>query len=66
VADYMGLHTFFTGIRAVLAPLLAFAVVEHLDLSTVAIAAAALMLLSAALLVPEARNERQMRLSDVT
>ncbi len=66
VADYMGLHTFFTGIRAVLAPLLAFAVVERLELSTVAIAAAALMLLSAALLVPEARNERQMRLSDVT
>jgi hypothetical protein len=62
----MGLHTFFTGIRAVIAPLLAFVVVEHLALSTVAIGAAALMLLSAALLVPEARNERQLRLTDVT
>lgn len=61
VADYMGLHTFFTGIRALIAPLLAFAVVEQLALTTVALAAAALMVLSAALLVPEARTERRLR-----
>jgi hypothetical protein len=61
VADYMGLHTFFTGIRAVCAPLLAFAVVEHLALGTVAMLAAGLMVLSSLVLVPEARAERRTR-----
>jgi hypothetical protein len=59
VADYMGLHTFFTGIRAVLAPLLAFAVVGLLPLQAIAATAVLLMLISAAILVPEARAERR-------
>lgn len=58
VADYMGLHTFFTGIRAVSAPLLAFVVVERLSLGWVAAIAAALMVVSSLVLVPEARAER--------
>jgi MFS family permease len=60
VADYMGLHTFFTGIRAVTAPLLAFVVIEYLALSTVAIAAALMMVLSSLVLLPEARAERAL------
>ena len=64
VADYMGLHTFFTGVRAVLAPLIAFVVVEHVSLTAVAIAAAAMMVLSALVLVPEARAERSLRAAD--
>jgi predicted MFS family arabinose efflux permease len=61
VADYMGLHTFFTGVRAVSAPLLAFVVVERLSLGWVAAIAAALMIVSSLVLVPEARAERRAR-----
>ena len=61
VADYMGLHTFFTGIRGVLAPLLAFAVIAHLPISVVAIISALLMVAASLVLVPEARAERRRR-----
>lgn len=61
VADYMGLHTFFTGVRAVSAPLLAFVVVERFSLGWVAFIAAALMVVSSLVLVPEARAERRSR-----
>ncbi|MBI4934688.1 MAG: MFS transporter [Actinobacteria bacterium] len=57
-ADYMGLHTFFTGIRAVLAPVVGFAILGRVSLSTVAVIAAMLMVASALVLVPEARAER--------
>lgn len=60
VADYMSLHTFFTGVRATLAPLLAFAVIGYLPLSTVAWLAAALMVASSLVLLPEARAERSV------
>lgn len=65
VADYMGLHTFFTGVRAVLAPLIAFVVIEHVPLTAVAIAAAVMMVLSALVLLPEARAERVLRVADL-
>ena len=61
VADYMGLHTFFTGVRAVTAPILAFAIVERLALTDVAWLAAALIVASALVLLPEARAERTAR-----
>jgi predicted MFS family arabinose efflux permease len=59
VADYMGLHSFFTGIRAVLAPLLAFLVVGQLPLVWIAVISASLMIVASAILVPEARAERR-------
>ena len=59
VADYMGLHTFFTGIRAVSAPILGFLVIERFDLETVAWIAAALIVISSMVLLPEARLERR-------
>jgi hypothetical protein len=62
VADYMGLHTFFTGIRAVLAPLLAFVVVGVVPLPVIALTSALLMIISSAILIPEARAERRIRL----
>lgn len=62
-ADYMGLHTFFTGIRAVSAPVVGFAVLGHVSLSTVALVAAGLMVMSALVLVPEARAERSARVA---
>ena len=58
----MGLHTFFTGIRAVLAPLLAFVVVGVVPLEVIAITSALLMIVSSAILIPEARAERRVRL----
>lgn len=61
VADYMGLHTFFTGVRAVTAPILGFAVVSRLALVDVAWIAAGLIVASALVLVPEARAERASR-----
>ena len=61
VADYMGLHTFFTGVRAVTAPLVGFLVIERFSLGWVAAIAAGLMIVSSVVLVPEARAERQRR-----
>jgi hypothetical protein len=61
VADYMGLHTFSTGLRAVTAPLVGFAVVERLPLHVVAGLAATMMVVASAALVPEARAERALR-----
>lgn len=59
VADYMGLHTFFTGIRAVSAPIVGFIVIEHMSLETVAWMAAGLIIVSSLVLLPEARLERR-------
>lgn len=59
VADYMGLHTFFTGVRAISAPLLGFMVIERFELTTVALLAAALIVISSLMLLPEARLERR-------
>lgn len=60
-ADYMGLHTFFTGVRAVLAPIVGFAILGRVSLGTVALLAAALMVAASAVLVPEMRAERLRR-----
>ena len=57
VADYMGLHTFFTGVRAVSAPLVGFVVVEHFPLRWVAFGGAAAMFGAGLLLVPRAWAE---------
>jgi hypothetical protein len=59
VADYMGLHTFFTGARAVVAPLLAFYVVGRMELAAVAWMAAGLIMVASLLLVPQARLEHR-------
>jgi MFS family permease len=53
VADYMSVHTFFTGIRGVLAPMVAFYSVNHFSLSTLAFFTTALIVLGSLLLVPE-------------
>jgi MFS family permease len=60
-ADYMGLHTFFTGIRAFLAPMVGFAIVGTFSLTAIAAGAAVLMVISSLVLVPEARAERASR-----
>lgn len=53
VADYMSVHTLFTGMRGVAAPLLAFHAIAHLSLPAIGWLCAGLILLANALLVPE-------------
>ncbi len=62
VADYMSVHTFLTGVRGLLAPLLGFHLAAHIALPTLGYGAAALILLASALLVPEFRHGRNGRL----
>lgn len=61
VADYMSVHTFFTGIRGVAAPLAAFYLVSRLNLSPGILAGVCSGLIVAAslILVPELREKRK-------
>ena len=61
VADYMSVHTFLTGVRGVLAPVLAFSVVAHVSLVTLAIVSAGLIVLASLMLVPEIKFGRRAR-----
>ncbi len=53
VADYMSVHTFFSGARGVLAPYVAFQAARILTLPHLGLASLGLIALSAALLIPE-------------
>jgi MFS family permease len=53
IADYMSVHTFFTGVRGVAAPLMAFHLVKNYTLSTMAFFSAALIFGSILCLLPE-------------
>jgi hypothetical protein len=65
VADYMSVHTFLTGVRGVLAPVVAFTVVTRLSMPTLAFVSAGLIALATFLLVPEIRFGRRARPSGV-
>ncbi len=59
VAEYMSIHTFFTGVRGVLAPLVAFQLTQQLSISQIALICAGLIGLASVILVPESRrNDR--------
>lgn len=58
VADYMSAHTFFTGLRGVVAPLAAFHATGILALSTLSWVASSMILLASLLLLPEIRSNR--------
>ena len=63
VADYMSVHTFFTGVRGVIAPLTAFHLVARVNsLSVLAWVSAVLILIASALLIPEIRWGKRARL----
>lgn len=53
VADYMSVHTFFTGLRGVLAPVVAFQLVAHVSLSAISWLGAIMIVLATLLLIPE-------------
>jgi MFS family permease len=61
VADYMSVHTFFTGVRGVLAPAFGFTLVMQLSFGVMAGISAALILAASLLLLPEVKFGRQAR-----
>jgi MFS family permease len=61
VADYMSVHTFLTGVRGVLAPLVAFHAIHSLAMHTLGWIAAGLIVASILLLVPELKFGRLAR-----
>jgi len=61
VADYMSVHTFFTGVRGVLAPLVAFTLVQKVSLGILAGLSAALIVAASLLLLPEIKLGNRAR-----
>jgi hypothetical protein len=53
VADYMSVHTFFTGVRGVLAPLLAFQLVTIVSIATMGMICTLLIVAATLILLPE-------------
>ncbi|MCL4179804.1 MAG: MFS transporter [Verrucomicrobia bacterium] len=53
VADYMSVHTFFTGVRGVLAPLLAFHLLAVLEIATLGWISMGMISVASLLLLPE-------------
>jgi MFS family permease len=58
VADYMSVHTFLTGLRGLVAPVIAFRCVGLLSIEHLAWICAALIVFSTLLMLPEWRNAR--------
>ncbi len=61
VADYMSVHTFFTGVRGVLAPVAAFALAGRASMDLLAGFNAALIVVASLLLLPELKAGRRAR-----
>ena len=61
VADYMAVHTFFTGLRGAIAPVLAFQAAGFLTLNTLGWISAGLVLIGTLLLVPGIRHGQRNR-----
>jgi hypothetical protein len=61
VAEYMSVHTFFTGIRGIAAPFVAFAAVERFTVGQIGVAGTLLIVAASLLLLPEVRTFRPRR-----
>jgi len=61
VADYMSVHTFFTGLRGVIAPVVAFQLVAHWSVAAISWLGAGLIVLATLLLIPELKSGREAR-----
>ncbi len=61
VADYMSLHTFFTGVRAVLAPMIGFYLITRVETKTMGWICAGLIVVSSTILVPQMLSELRAR-----
>jgi MFS family permease len=61
VAEYMGVHTFLTGVRGLIAPFLAFYLIESMAIPDLAWWSLGLMTVASIMLVPEARTLHRRR-----
>ncbi len=61
VAEYMSVHTFFTGIRGIAAPFVAFAAIERFTVGQIGVAGSLLIAAASLLLIPEVRTFRPRR-----
>lgn len=61
VADYMSLHTFFTGVRGLIAPIVGFQLITRVSVSTMGLFCSGLITLASLVLVPHWRVERAER-----
>jgi MFS family permease len=57
VAEYMSVHTFLTGVRGLIAPFLAFALVKHLSFESIGIGCAVALLCASGFITARARAE---------
>jgi hypothetical protein len=64
VADYMGVHSFLTGIRGLLAPLLGFYLSDWIDMSSLAWWSLGAIAVASLMLAPEAKTLRRRRPAD--
>jgi MFS family permease len=58
VADYMSVHTFFTGLRGVVAPFVGFYLAAHWTIAQISWLSVALIVASVALMIPELKAGR--------
>jgi MFS family permease len=65
VADYMSVHTFLTGVRGVLAPIVAFHAINTLALSTLGWISAMMIVVASLVLLPEIQWRRRGRKPDL-
>ena len=61
VADYMSVHTFFTGVRGVVAPFVAFHLVSGLSFQLIGWIAVGLILIAISFLIPEIKFGKEAR-----
>ncbi len=61
VADYMAVHTFFTGVRGLIAPLTGFALVAYWPMTTLGWFSAASIVAGSLFLIPDARKGGPVR-----
>jgi len=64
VADYMGVHSFLTGVRGLLAPLLGFYLIGWIAMSSLAWWSLGAIAVASLMLVPEANTLRRRRPAD--
>jgi MFS family permease len=61
VAEYMSVHTFFTGLRGLVAPMIGFALVERYSMVAMGWLSAACILVATLMLLPEAKRGNLVR-----
>jgi len=64
VADYMSVHTFFTGVRGLAAPITAFHLANNFSMGALGWFSAVLIFLASALLIPEIKFGRRAKRAD--